>query len=173
MESGSEARTAKRRLMPRFPDIEQTFQSLLAEGQLESSGSFQIDVRLAREKMRHFAWPEPRFLVLKILQGLIGLKCTSVDMTLPSTLEAAPLLEIRAAHPSPDELVEARFTSALGADLTLESGENPYSALATGLAAAISGGSTVALFVQEKAWLIYKGKRERDARHAGERKYSF
>ena len=90
-------------------EIDHTLEGLRAEGTLDSSGRFLVDLAWALEKMRLFRWPKPHYLVLKLIQGLIGLGCTSLDVTYLSTL--SPVLAIRAAHPDLKLLRREDFAS--------------------------------------------------------------
>ena len=134
-----------------MPDIEQALQALRSDGRWESTGHFQIDMRLALEKMGRFGWPDPRFLVLKVIQGMVGLGCTEIDVQ-----QNSARLVLRGWHFRPESVERVRFNAALTLGKTIGEGhDDAYATLAAGVAAALWQGASVCVQSLNELWFNF------------------
>lgn len=66
-------------------DLANLLQSMAAEGSVNSSGVFTVDVRAALPKLEKFQLPRPHFGILKVIQSAVASGATYVDTNFGST----------------------------------------------------------------------------------------
>ena len=128
-------------------ELERVLAELHDEGRLDSHGAFQLEWRRAFQKLTQFRLPEPGYVAVKLIQGLVGLGCTFIFVESDNDR-----LVVRGAHADPRQVSREKFQEAYQSERS-ERGEDGYRSFAVGVSTALSLELPLHLQVGAEVWL--------------------